>query len=180
MTLKPFRQYSEQFVINGLFALDGTGNRGSLVQVTSFSGSKPNVWGNNLAAGIDGVYSFRPVVPSKVTLAASGAKGDVIGMLLYDVMEFNPTDGRLLIFSDKERQAELQCVVSGQSVPIVTKGLFEVKGFDGTAGPGSGIGVSNNGGGVMSVLGKDVTTGRVGTFLSPSGADGSALIKLDI
>lgn len=179
MTLKPYRQYSEQFVINGLFALVGTGTRGSLVQVVSFSGAKPQIWGNDLAPSINGVYSHRPVVPSKVQLAVSGAAGDVLGMLLYDVMEFNPTDGRLLIFSNKERQAELQCVVSGQAVPIATKGVFEVIGFDGIAGPGSGLGVSDNGGGGMKVLTKNAS-GRIGMFLSPSGADGSALIKLDL
>lgn len=182
MTLKPYRQYSEQFVINGLFALNDTGTRGSLVQVVSFSGKTPVAWSTDLAPGINGVYSHRPVVPSKVKLAVSGAKGDVIGMLLYDVLEYNPTDGRALIFSDTSRRDELQCVISGEAVPIVTKGFFEVKGFVGTPQPGSGVGVSNSGAGIMGVLGKDTTRveGRVGTYLTPTGADGSALIYLDI
>lgn len=180
MNLKPYRQYSEHTVINGLFALNTTGTRGSLVQVVNFSGGKPVEWGANLAAGIEGVYSHRPIVNSKVKLADSGAKGDVIGMLLYDVLEFNPTNSALLIYSNSERRHELQCVISGEAVPIATEGFFEVVGFNGTAGPGSGIG--SFGGGVMKVLGKDTTKadGRVGTFLTPSGRDGGALIALNV
>lgn len=188
MLLKPYRNYSEAFVINGLYALTTTGTRGSIVTLVSFSGDDPVdiMAGTNLAAGIGGVFSYRPIVPSKVQLAPSGSIGGVVlGMLLYDVMEFNPTDGRLLIYSDKNRQAELQAVISGQAVPIVTKGVFEAVGWDlsaGNPGPGSGVGISNSGGGVMSVLGPNVawTAGRIGTFLGPTGADGGALFKLEL
>jgi len=187
MTLKPYRNYSEAFVVNGLFALSGTtGTRGSLVQVMNFVPGNPVGWDTNIAVGIAGVYSHRPSVPNKVQLAQSGAlPGTVLGMMLYDVLDINPTDGRLLIYSDIERRHELQCVLSGEAVPIVSKGYFEAVGFDtsaGAAGPGSGIGVSNSGSGIMSVLASSSTraNGRIGTFLSPTGADGGALIYLDI
>ena len=184
VALKPFRQYEENDVIN-LFALDAnSGDKGSLVIV------KGSGWVNNQSdfevtslTSQGNVVSWRMSVPYKLQLAPSGATATtILGMMLYDIREVNYL-GLPLIY-DKQRKEEAQCVVSGEAVPVVTKGLFLVSGNWGTGagqagvpGVGSGAVASDAGAGAWKVVAAG-TSGSIGRFLGAADADGFALFQL--
>ena len=71
------------------------------------------------------VVSERHALKSRVQLADYG--DSAVGMLLYDVAEYDENGEKLLY---NPRQAvEMQTVISGQAVPIVTDGIFLVNGI---------------------------------------------------
>ena len=122
--LKPFRDYSEHDVINGLFALDtATGALGTLVKISGsgFVGGINETF-TNINTTVPNVYTPRKSVTARVTRAASGDRP--IGFLLYDVKEVN-FQGVSFAY-DPARKAEAQCVLSGEANAIVRKGLFLV------------------------------------------------------
>lgn len=123
----PFRQYSEQDVIN-MFSLDTvTGEAGSLVKISSANLDLDPI---NLIERSDSLgyenylgnaSSLYPEVPYKVTKVTN--TGDVpIGILLRDVRSVDENGENLQYYPRKKE--ELQCVISGEAVPIATKGLF--------------------------------------------------------
>jgi len=128
--LLPFRQYSEQEVIN-FYSLDtATGEAGSLVRVTSgnldldpiqyTTRSDTNAYLNSIGHA----SSLYPAVPYKVTKVTG--TGDFIsgalGITLRDVRTVDENGQNLLYYPQKKE--ELQCVVSGEAVPVAAKGVF--------------------------------------------------------
>ena len=180
MNLKPFRQYSENDVIN-LFAPNFTsGDKGSLVTVADGFVSSDEA--TNVA--IEGmqvanyVVNYRRVVPAQVRLSTSGeGKGDVLGMMLYNVRSTNFLGVNLLF--DRARREEGELAISGDAMPVVKRGFFLVAGFTGTPGAGSGAVTANGGAGAGLV-----TNGRnakdVGEFLGAPDTDGYALFYLNV
>lgn len=178
MKIKPFRQYDENDVINLYSLAESSGNQGDLAELVSWNPSDSD--GYDVGAELSpfaGITIPRYVSKAKVKLATSGNENMVLGALLWDVRETDVL-GRPLIYT-AQRYQELQVVVSGQAVPIVTKAVLIVSGFTGTPGVGSGIGVDNSGLGNWKVIGKDATP-RLGTWLSTTGADGYAVARLNI
>jgi len=143
ITLKPFRQYDEHDVINmftydvdatvtsGVQALAGT-----IVQTTSggwkagedihdLSATQPNAAVNNNSYG--NTLSLRYNLVSEVT-AFQGLTDDGVdvvqplGMLLHDVRTLDE-NGEDLRYNPRKAD-EMQVVVPGQAVPIVTRGIF--------------------------------------------------------
>jgi hypothetical protein len=123
--LLPFRDYSEHDVIN-MYSLDAvTGEAGSLVGVSS-----ANLDNDPVTLGVDGgaylntlgnAYSPYPSVPHKVTkVTATGQP--ILGILLRDVRSTDE-NGQSLQF-DSVKRDELQCVLTGQAVPIAKRGRF--------------------------------------------------------
>jgi hypothetical protein len=179
MDIKPFRDYNEHDVIN-FFAYDGaTANKGTFVELSTFAPNNQNGY-SAVPAGalIDGTWSYRHAVNARVTATASGSS-KVLGMLLYDVKETDE-NGEALKFKPKYKRDALNCVLSGESVPVLTRGMVEIIGFQGTPGAGSGAAVSNSGDGSIVVVAPSVTTNRVGKFLSSTGVDGYALLKIEL
>lgn len=181
MNIKPYRDYDEHEVINGYFSLNtATGSKGTFVSVTTFN---PDSWqefaggAGSYARGVNGVFSSRVHTTAKVAAAAAGSDASVLGMLLYDVKETDE-NGFPLLISNADKSKQLQCVNSGQPVPIAVRGIFEINGFSGTPGPMSGAAIGNDAG-TLKVVGRDVTP-RVGKFLSQTGADGFAIFKLEL
>jgi len=175
--LKPFRDYDEHDVIN-LFAYSGTvGNKGNVV-VAQGQGvnlldptSLDNLssFGNTLSAQFN--------VPWTVTEAsASSTKSQVVGMLLKDVRNTDE-NGERLIYNPR-KAAEMDVIISGQAVPILTRGLVLVNGIQGAA-PGFGSGAAPTANGNLFVTGAG-TTNAIGKFLGPTGSDGYALFKLEL
>ena len=143
ITLKPFRQYDEHDVINmftydvdatvtsGVQALAGT-----IVQTTSggwkagddihdLSGTQPNaaVNGNSYGNTLSLRYNLLAEVTKFAGLTDDGA--DVVqplGMLLHDVRTLDE-NGEDLRYNPRKAD-EMQVVVPGQAVPIVTRGMF--------------------------------------------------------
>lgn len=134
--LLPFRQYDENDVIN-LFANDtsdakpttnGNGSAGVFVSVKSGGGNFSKdpityVDRTELSASYDHVKNQYPEVQLKVTAAAVGAfAGEVLGITLKQTLEKDENEEKLLY--NPVKRDELQAVLSGQAVPIATKGIF--------------------------------------------------------
>jgi hypothetical protein len=138
-SLKPFRQYDEHDVIN-MFAydVDATVTAGvqalasTIVEVNGagfkasndihdISSSQPNAAVNN--NGYNNTLSLRYNLVSEVVAfdgRQDGAKP--LGMLLHDVRTLDE-NGEDLRYNPRKAD-EMQVVVPGQAVPVVTKGLF--------------------------------------------------------
>jgi len=179
-TLLPFRSYSEHDVIN-IFAYSGTlpVNKGTLVKPvasgwrtdeldTEFLGSPGAAFGNTVSQR----YGTIP----RVTAAGTGES--VVGMLLYDVKETDE-NGEKLIFNPR-KAAEMQVALSGQTVPIVTRGVFLISGaFNGPVTAGAAA-YPSGAGEVTTNSVNQVTSSTVGKFLGAPNGKGHALLYLNV
>ena len=179
-TLKPFRDYNEHNVIN-LFAVQADQNAngviasaGTVVKVAG-NGFQPVVAGLggtgflgavpvDLAGGAGSTYmnvvSDRFALTAKVVPAASGSLA--LGITLMGVQEYDE-NGEKLLFSPR-KAAEKGVVVSGQSVPVLTKGMVTYSGslISNSASAGHGVYLSPTAGELSTTAGNQT---RVGTLL---------------
>jgi len=195
-TLRPLRDYSEHDVVN-FFAVDNAqdangviASAGTVVKVTGngfqpvadsslgggtgFLGQIPVDLGGTLGIpGLSNVVSNRYVVTAKV---APAVKDDAapLGITLMATQELDE-NGEKLIFKPG-KAAEKGVVVSGQAVPVLTKGVVVYSGSNiaNTANVGDGIYVSATAGELSTVAGSV----KVGTLLSKP-VNNVALIKLN-
>jgi hypothetical protein len=188
--LKPFRSYSEHDVIEIFSHSDASANKGSLVSVVAASAlGNTNVWQGasspatphlGTAFSLPGTPSrasvFRHEVKYKVKNAYSGEAP--LGLLLYDVREENPF-GEKYIYRPRQERIDKAIVVSGEAVPIITRGVFKVNGILGTPGPGSGA-VPATTSGYLQVVPTTTGVANVGKFLTTKDADGYAIFKLEL
>lgn len=136
--LKPFRSYSEHDVIN-LFAFTGDQTlikKGLFVRVTGEGfvpspASTPTELLGNVGGTFPNSQSQRFGVKSKIIAAPSG-DSTVLGLTLLDVRELDE-NGEKLIFNPR-KAAEMNVVLSGQAVPVLTKGVVLYSGTAATAG----------------------------------------------
>lgn len=181
MNIKPFRVVNEYDVVN-LYAFEGaTASKGNFVELTSFNPSNHNGWSSvNVGAAYDGTWSKRYTVNARVSYTASGSQ-KALGMLLYDVADTDE-NGQALRFIEKYKKDAMCVVESGEAVPVLTRGIVEINGFQGTPAAGSGAFVSNSGDGsvVVALPNASVAGQKVGKFLSSTGADGYALLKIEL
>ena len=122
----PYRQYDEQDVIN-IFSLDTiTGEAGSLVKISS---ANLDLDPTNLITRSDSLgyqnymgnaSSLYPEVPYKVTKVATTGERP-LGILLRDVRSVDENGENLQYYPRKAE--ELQCVLTGQAVPVLTRGI---------------------------------------------------------
>lgn len=142
--LLPMRDYDEHEVIN-LYSYDSnSGEAGTLVKVAAGNLTLDPVSyvGRNTANGGWASYTHTrsqyPEVPLKVTAATATDSGNILGMMLRDVRETDENGEKLLFYPEKKE--ELQCVLSGEAVPIARRGQFAVlaKGFAGSVVPSVG------------------------------------------
>lgn len=179
-TLLPFRDYCEHDVIN-LFQYSGTipAYRGKLVKCvasgwrtdetdTQFLGSPGASFTNTVSQR----YGTLPAV------TACGTGEACVGMLLYDVKETDE-NGEKLIFNPR-KAAEMQVALSGQTVPIVTRGIFLISGaFNGSVTAGAAAYPSGDGE-ITTTADNQVTNSTIGKFLGAPNAKGHALLYLNI
>jgi len=124
-TLRPFRDYDEKDVIN-LFSFSGTlpATAGTLVKTTGNSGfvatDEQLEFLSSVGQSYNNTVSIRYGAYAKV--ATAGAGETPIGMMLMDVRETDE-NGEQLKFNP-QKAAEMGVVLSGQAVPIVTRGIF--------------------------------------------------------
>lgn len=184
MDLKKFRSFDAHDIIELYSTMEGALSKGTIVEYVSADPGNQNGYGVGFANVPGYAFSSDYVVNWKVQAAVSGSK-KIAGMLLKDVATtiYDPwaVDAR---FVPEEKLAEKQIVPSGRAVPFVTRGLFEVTGYDtssGYAAAGSGAYVSNSGAGIIAV-GNPVTDLRIkiGTFMAQSGLNGSVLVRIHI
>jgi hypothetical protein len=198
--LLPFRQYDENDVIN-FYSLDGiTGSAGTVVQVSSADlNSDPVTYVNRGDAYLntlgDALSQF-PAVPHKVSVVTgTGASVKPLGIMLRDVRNLDENGESLLYYNQKKE--ELQAVVSGEAVPIATKGLFtlNVNGLAGGVAPAiNSLAVPSANGTLTGVpvatavqaqkdaaVGKFIATGsRSGGFSQDVFSGSFAILKLEL
>jgi len=162
LRLLPFRQYSEQDVVN-MFALtdaqvlpsttaadDGEGSNGVFVSVKDGNFNQDVVsYGVNSYLGNEayphvgaGMY---PTNPLEIEAAASGSIP--LGLTLNQTAKADENGEKLLYNTTKKE--ELQAVLPGQSVPVATKGIFTL-----SSAAITGDAFTVGGGFKMSALGK--------------------------
>ena len=185
--LKPFRDYDEHDVVN-LFAFNDAAvpltsttvvYAGSVVKVrTGWSNTDESSMLGDAGAGYNNVVSQRYGVTAEVEYCNGGSETP-LGITLYDVRE-NDENGEQLKFNP-QKAAELQASISGQAVPVATKGVFlTATGAWTPAGIviAAGASVYATGDGQFSTTAAENT--KIGKTLGAADADGSVLVKLEL
>jgi len=189
-TLKPFRQISENDVVN-LYAFDGSAaTRGHIVKLSATAAKGWQADDNHdevdIGLGINNTVSDRFSVKARVETCTSG---DVpFGMLMYDVAETDE-NGEKLIFHPRKAH-EMQVALSGQAVPVLTRGIVLVNGVTEYgaetvaagvtlyAGPSGGI-ITQTTASVQNLKKVGVSLGSAVGSTSEYGQGGDVLIKLN-
>jgi len=202
--LRPFRDYDEHDVIN-LFTLtdkntslsaDGSKvNKGTLVQINTTD--EANGWMNtteaigsmgNAGTAVGGTVSLRYGVNAKVEPCQSGQVP--VGITLYDMAE-RDENGEKLLYNPRKAE-EMQVVLSGQAMPVATKGIFlysgyitsEDNGLKGSVTPGVALYQTNSGNpgelGLSSTGPGGTAPTKVGKALGKVDANNHVLIKLEL
>lgn len=177
--LRPLTQYNEHDVIN-FFAYSGDSTlvqKGAAVKIAGagFKADSTNpveMLGGPGASYANTVSQRYGVVP-KVASAVSGDK--LIGLTLMDVRELDE-NGEKLVFNPR-KAAEMGVVISGQAVPVLTRGVVL---FSGLAAGSAGDNVYLH----ATVAGDLSTTNtggtKVGKLLGDRDANGVALLKIEL
>ena len=132
-TLRPFRDYDEKDVIN-LFSLQTGATlpvlKGTMVKLhtTGWQSDQELSLLGDVGTSVTNVTSQRYGVAANVDLCGSG--DTPLGMLLHDVRSTDE-NGELLKFNPR-KAAEIEAVIEGQAVPIVTRGIFLMKDIAGS------------------------------------------------
>lgn len=184
MNLGKFRQFDNHDLVELYSTNEGALSKGTIVEYVVANPDAQNGFDLGFANVPGYAFSNDYVVQWKVRAAVSGS-AKVAGMLLKDVATtiFDPwaVDAR---FVSEEKLAEKQVVPTGRAVPFVTRGFFEVTGYDSSLGypaAGSGAYVSTSGAGIIAV-GNPATETRqkIGTWMTQSGSNGTALLRLHL
>jgi len=178
INLRPFRDYDEKDVIN-LYAFSGTlpASKGTLVKIEAngWKATDEMDFLGSVGASYSNTVSERYGVAAKVSLAV--ATETPLGMLLHDVKETDE-NGEQLKFNPR-KAAEIEAVLSGQAVPVVTRGVFLYSGTvlaSETPVGGTSLYCGANG---------EITTGssgnvKVGIALGAKDTNDHVLIRLDL
>jgi hypothetical protein len=179
-TLRGFRDYNEKDVIN-LYAISGApidttyqilASKGTIVKIVG-DGFRNDVEPDQMIGGfgqfqVNNFQAQRYGNTAQVAIASS-LNGDAnpIGMTLFDTRELD--ENLELLKYRPSKAAEMEAVLSGQAVPIVTKGLFLYSGIQ--IGTGSPVIPGNPA--YLGASGGVCTTGsvQVGRFFGNTGVD---------
>ena len=177
--LKGFRQYSEHDVVN-LFSYSGDSTlvyKGTAVKVVGGLDLGSDTGGIEDLGSIGNSYSNtvsqRFGVAAKV--APAGGSDAVLGLTLMDVRELDE-NGEKLIFNPR-KAAEMNVVVSGQAVPVLTKGIVLYSGTAATAGHVAYVGATA--GELASAASLPVGAVKVGKWLG-NHSNNVALLKIEL
>ncbi len=191
--LLPYRSYDEHEIIN-LFSMDQTGIGGKICAFLTGAQdpvTSAGAW-SNLNPGYTpaGITNPRYEVTRKVTstIPVGALKHQIVGVNLQATLEYDE-NGQKIIFAPW-RKAELNAVVSGEAVQILTKGIIRLGSgaYLGTPLPGY-VGIATGDGLVLAVNPANLLpTGAltpdmvIGKFVSSTGSafGGYADFKLDV
>lgn len=188
-SLRPFRDYSEHNVLN-LFAYDTSALTAGSISVTKGTLVKIGTgWKNydssaELGGGLEFIGSAGTLDPTNVTSQRYGVVAKVIetttgetplGMTLYDVKDADE-NGELLKYNPR-KAAEMQAVIPGQAVPVVTRGIFLVKDVAGNPAAGGTAYAGVSGQISASSAGSAVAVGK---FLGAKDNNNDTLVKLEL
>ena len=159
LRILPFRQYSEEDVVN-LYRLkdggelaattdSGAGDAGVFVKVSNgdFNADPVAYASDSYLGKTDYPFVGRaqyPKVGLQMEAATTGSA--VLGISLLQTAKADENGEKLLY--NPQKAAELQAVLPGQAVPVATKGVFTVaaSAVDGTLTPGTKFQISANAG----------------------------------
>jgi hypothetical protein len=167
----PLHDYSEHNVVNLYSLLTNSGLAGALVKISTGTANPANAdgWSNTtVGTNIASTASFRYESKMKVLHTASGdTRFNALGLTLYSTLEQD--ENGILLKYNTPRAKEIGAVVSGEAVPIVTKGVFGIWGnyidtSKGSVQPGNLVCVSRSGDGLLAAV--DPTNS---TTFNPSG-----------
>jgi hypothetical protein len=180
--LRPFRDYDEKDVIN-LYALKDDSVslpivKGTLVKFAANAGwnadQELSMLGD-VGASYTNVTSQRYGVAANVAVAGEG--DTPLGMMLHDVRETDE-NGEQLKFNPR-KAAEMEAVISGQAIPLVSKGIFLYYGTGLAAEtPVAGTDLYVHGNGQIET-GTHGSAKKVGFALGNKDRNSNVLIKLD-
>jgi hypothetical protein len=163
----------------------GSGDNGIFVKITTGDfNADPVAYGDDSYLGKTDYphigYAKYPKVAKKVAPAASGEAHLVLGLTLSQTALYDENGEKVLYYRAKKEDQSL--VAKGEAVPIATRGIFTISAnaFEGsiTGGDyvvGTGLTISNNGGGkvtgvaasdassIATVLGTGSRTSRTNT-----------------
>lgn len=186
--IKPLRDVDEHDV-NPFYGFQSTtaslpATKGTFVKILSGWNTEQEIQElGDVGASWQNIVSQRFGVFSRVT-NCNGSGDAAVGMLLYDVRETDENGLPLKFYQQKIDQ--MQCVLSGQAVPIVSKGLFLYSGVNGGRVPTVGVTagapayLGTDGGINVSGSPTNPAVTRVGTFMGVPDANGWVLLKLDL
>lgn len=172
--IKQYKDYSEHEVLNR-FAYDGSFlEAGTLVKISVGAKNTDELERGGLGAEFNNVLSNRWSIVPKVNIATSGTSP--LGITLYDVRE-SDENGELLKFNP-QKKIEMNAVLSGEAVPMLTRGVITTSGIAGDPGAAGGTAYVDdvNNDGQISPTG----TIAVGKFLGGRDANGFALVKIEL
>lgn len=180
--LLPFRQYAEAEVIN-FFSLNITGQNGMFVSYVT-GNQNPDVADGystlSVGASYTNIVSNRYLNTRQVKPCQFGdSRWQVAGVTLHTTAEYDE-NGNKLVLQDTDATVERGYVISGQSVPILKRGLitlsmaqvdgFPIPGYLGLATGNGRIVVANPTAFHITGLG-NVANAVVGRFLSTTGTN---------
>ena len=186
--LRPFRDYSEHDVIN-LFAFGddaqalGTtdvAQAGSVVKVkTGWTNGAETEFLGDVGASFNNTVSQRYGVTAEVEYTDGGGDESSLGITLYDVREFDE-NGEALKFNPR-KAAELQAVLTGQAVPVATRGTFLMAtgAFNSPTVVAVNMDIYATGDGKLTTQGVKTVNNVIGRTLGGPDADGSVLCRFD-
>ena len=189
--LKPFRDYDEHDVIN-LFAFGDSAVALGVTDVV-YAGSVVKIktgWSNDdvtqdmitdVGKAYDNTVSKRWGVTAEVEYCNGGAETP-LGVTLYDVREYDENQEALKF--NPRKADELQAVLTGQAVPVATKGtfLFATGAWvnDGAAVAAGATIYTSGDGQLTPTVNVGTANTKVGKALGAPDADGSVLVKLEL
>jgi hypothetical protein len=180
-TLRPFRDYDEKDVLN-FAAITGTDlpvNKGTLVKLVrglQVDQDPLEMLGAYGDFTVSNTQLPRYGVTPKVQAASAGE--NPIGMTLFDIRETDE-NGELLKYRPR-KAAEMEAILSGQAVPLVTRGIFQYSGGATGAIAAGDPAYAGNNGHITPYSGGAGANVKVGRFLGPTGVDGSVYLWLNI
>lgn len=180
--LRPFRDYDEHDVIN-LFTLDADitngVTKGHMVALPA-SGSG---WKNTdelqrlgaVGSSYTNTVSERYGVAAKVAVA--DANDSVLGMMIYDVKETDE-NGEKYVFNPR-KAAENDVVISGQAVPVLTRGIVLYSGSQlATDDPAAGATLYSDANGELTTTNGGGSA--IGIALGGKDADNCVLVRVNL
>lgn len=172
-TLRPFRDYDEKDVIN-FFAFSGNipTNKGTIVKIAG-EGFRPDVeplemLGNMGDFSVNNWVGQRYGVMPKIVVA--NPTDTPLGMMLFDVRELD--ENGLPLKYNPRKAAEMEAAISGQAVPVVTRGIFLYSGIVVSGGVAVAAGKPCYLGwnGVIATSGTAPTSGGIANLLTTPGS----------
>lgn len=155
----PLSDKSEHDIVP-FYSLDlNSGNAGALVKITTGAANPQNFdgWSSQfVGTNVANTVSYRYEGKAKVTATTSGdTHFNALGLTLYATLEFDENSQPLRY--NPPRAKEIGAVLSGENVPVATRGIFGLWGnfIDTSMGniqPGNLVVVSRSGGGLLAAV----------------------------